>query len=90
MVVRRRRLFIKRISVVQHYAGFLGFTFPVHVHVNAVTRVIGRAVDIYHLDYRSVSGDANSAEKKDEVPDRTPLNRGTQLSPQLLLYSMVQ
>jgi hypothetical protein len=55
----------------QDYADFGGFTFPVHIHVNAITRVIGRAlVDIYHRDYRPVSADANSAEKKDEVSDR--------------------
>jgi hypothetical protein len=83
--------FIKRISFVQDYADFGGFTFPVHIHVNAITRVIGRAlVDIYHRDYRPVSADANSAEKKDEVSDRTRLNAGTQLNPQLLLHSMVQ
>ncbi|MFZ0285024.1 MAG: hypothetical protein WAL32_07315 [Terriglobales bacterium] len=48
-------LFIKRIEFVQDYKEFGPFTFPVHIHSEARTRVVGRAVvDIYHYDYQPV------------------------------------
>lgn len=49
-------LFIKRIEFVQDYKEFGPFTFPVHIHSEARTRLVGRAVvDIYHYDYQPVS-----------------------------------
>ena len=49
-------LFIKKIEFVQDYADFGSFTFPVHIHSEAQTRLIGRAVvDVIHHDYQPVS-----------------------------------
>jgi len=49
-------LFIKRIEFVQDYKDVGDFTFPVHIHSEARTRLVGRAVvDIYHYDYQPVS-----------------------------------
>ena len=46
-------LFIKRIEFVQDYKEVGAFTFPVHIHSEARTRLVGRAVvDIYHYDYQ--------------------------------------
>jgi hypothetical protein len=55
-VAKTPSLFIKRIEFVQDYKDFGAFTFPVHVHSEARTRLVGRAVvDIYHYDYQPVS-----------------------------------
>jgi len=55
-VVKTPSLFIKRIEFVQDYKEFGPFTFPVHIHSEARTRLVGRAVvDIYHYDYQPVS-----------------------------------
>jgi hypothetical protein len=49
-------LFIKKIEFVQDYADIGSFTFPVHIHSEAQTRLIGRAVvDVIHRDYQPVS-----------------------------------
>ena len=51
-LVKNPSFFIKSIDFVQDYADFNHFTFPVHVHSVAKTRVVGRAVvDIYTRDY---------------------------------------
>ncbi len=51
-LVKSPSFFIKKIDFVQDYADVDGFTFPVHVHSVAKTRIIGRAVvDIYNRDY---------------------------------------
>ena len=51
-LVKNPSFFIKSIDFVQDYADFNHFTFPVHVHSEARTRLIGRAVvDIYTRDY---------------------------------------
>jgi hypothetical protein len=55
-VAKSPSLFIKRIEFVQDYKEFGAFTFPVHIHSEARTRLVGRAiVDIYHYDYQPVS-----------------------------------
>jgi len=51
-VVKSPSFFVKKIDFVQDYADVDNFTFPVHIHTNAVARVIGRTVvDIFHRDY---------------------------------------
>lgn len=48
-------LFIKRIEFVQDYKEVGAFNFPIHIHSEAETRLVGRAiVDIYHYDYQPV------------------------------------
>lgn len=61
-VAKSPSLFIKRIEFVQDYKEVGSFTFPVHIHSEAQTRLVGRAVvDIYHYDYQPVS-DAQTAQ----------------------------
>jgi hypothetical protein len=51
-LVKNPSFFIKSIDFVQDYADFNHFTFPVHVHSVARTRIVGRAVvDVYIRDY---------------------------------------
>jgi len=46
-------LFIKSIDFVQDYSDVGSFTFPMHIHSEAHTRLIGRAVvDVFHRDYQ--------------------------------------
>jgi hypothetical protein len=55
-VVRSPSFFVKKIDFVQDYADVENFTLPVHIHTNALARVIGRTVvDISHHDYQPVS-----------------------------------
>jgi hypothetical protein len=55
-VAKSPSLFIKRIEFVQDYKEFGVFTFPVHIHSEARTRLVGRAiVDIYHYDYQPIA-----------------------------------
>ena len=52
-IVKSPSFFIKRIDFVQEYATIEGFTFPVHLHSEAQTRIAGKAVvDIVLKDYR--------------------------------------
>jgi hypothetical protein len=54
-VAKSPSLFIKKIEFVQDYKEFGPFTFPVHIHSEARTRLVGRAVvDVYHYDYQPV------------------------------------
>jgi hypothetical protein len=51
--VKSPSLFIKRIEFVQQTANFGPFTFPVHIHIEAMTRLLGRViVDFSHRDYQ--------------------------------------
>jgi hypothetical protein len=51
-LVKSPSFFIKKIDFVQDYADFDGFTLPVHIHSEAKTRVVGRAVvDIVTRNY---------------------------------------
>jgi len=55
-LVKSPSFFVKKIEFVQDYADIQSFTFPVHTHSEAQTRVVGRAiVDIYQRDYQLVS-----------------------------------
>jgi hypothetical protein len=61
-MVKSPSFFIKKVDFVQDYADFGEFTFPVHIHSEASTRLIGRAiVDIYHSAYQPVSNTVQSA-----------------------------
>lgn len=55
-VVKSPSFFIKKIEFVQDYADIGSFTLLVHIHSEAVTRLVGRAiVDVYHSDYQPVA-----------------------------------
>jgi hypothetical protein len=55
-LVKSPSFFIKKIEFMQDYADIGPFTFPVHIHSEASTRLVGRAiVDIYHRDYQPAS-----------------------------------
>jgi len=46
--------FVKRISFTQDYADISGFSLPVHMHSEAQTRLVGKAiVDVQHQDYQA-------------------------------------
>ena len=61
-VVKSPSFFVRKIEFVQDYADVGNFTFPVHIHSEAVARVIGRTVvDIYHRDYQPVGSSLQSA-----------------------------
>ena len=52
-IVKSPSFFIKKIDFVQDYATVDGFTFPVHIHSEAETRLVGKAiVDIVQRDYQ--------------------------------------
>jgi hypothetical protein len=54
-LVKSPSFFVKKIEFVQDFADIDAFTFPVHIHSEAQTRVVGRAVvDIYDADYEPV------------------------------------
>jgi len=53
--VKSPSFFIKKIEFVQDYTDIGSFTLPMHIHSEASTRLVGRAiVDIYHTDYRPI------------------------------------
>jgi len=55
-VVKSPSFFIKKIEFVQDYSDVGFFALPVHIHSEAITRLVGRAmVDIYHRDYQPVA-----------------------------------
>ena len=57
--VKSPSLFIKKIEFVQDYVDVGAFTFPAHIHSEAQTRLVGRAiVDIYQRDYQPVGNSA--------------------------------
>ena len=52
-IAKSPSLFIKKIDFVQDYATIAGFTFPAHLHSEAETRVVGKAViDVTQRDYQ--------------------------------------
>jgi len=60
-LVKSPSFFVKKIEFVQDYNDIQAFTFPVHTHSEAQTRVVGRAVvDIYQRDYQLVSATAQA------------------------------
>lgn len=63
-VVKSPSFFVKKIEFVQDYANFGDFTFPIHIHSNALARVIGHAiVDVYHRNYQPVAVGAPPAQR---------------------------
>jgi hypothetical protein len=61
--------FIKKVDFVQEYADFGPFTFPVHMHTEADTRLIGRAiVDVDQRDYHPMTLNVQSANKDSAAP----------------------
>jgi hypothetical protein len=62
-VIKSPSFFIKKIEFVQDYADVGPFTFPVHIHTEANTRLVGRAVvDIYQRDYQPVANPVQTAQ----------------------------
>jgi len=61
-VAKSPSLFVSKIEFRQDYADFGSFTFPVHNHSEARTRLIGRAIlDIDYRDYQPQSANVESA-----------------------------
>jgi hypothetical protein len=55
-LVRSPSFFVKKIDFVQDFADINSFTFPVHIHSEAQTRLVGRVVvDIYQHNYQPVA-----------------------------------
>jgi hypothetical protein len=72
-MVKSPSFFIKKIDFVEDYADFSGFTFPVHLHSEAHTRLIGRAVvHIYHSHYQPVGNTVESAHAVAPPPATAP------------------
>jgi hypothetical protein len=65
-VVKSPSFFIKKIDFVQDYTDVGPFTLPAHIHSEAVTRIVGRAVvDIYHHDYQPTT---NAVQAMQQIP----------------------
>jgi hypothetical protein len=61
-VVKSPSFFVRKIEFVQDYTDVGNFTFPAHIHSDAMARVIGRTiVDIYHRDYQPVTAPVQAA-----------------------------
>jgi len=59
--VKSPSLFIKKVDFTQDYAHVNGFTLPLHLHSEAQTRIIGKAViDITNRDYQTQPMSAHS------------------------------
>ncbi len=55
-MVKSPSFFIKHIRFVQEYADCGPFSLPAHIHSEAKTRLVGRAVvDMMHKDYRAIT-----------------------------------
>jgi hypothetical protein len=68
-LVKSPSFFIKKIEFMQEYADFGPFTFPVHMHTEANTRLIGRAiVDVEQRDYHPLALNVQSANKSSVSP----------------------
>jgi len=53
-IVKSPSFFIKKVDFIQDYAHVNGFTLPLHLHSEAQTRIIGKAViDISNRDYQT-------------------------------------
>jgi hypothetical protein len=60
-LVKSPSFFIKKIEFVQDYADVNSFTFPVHIHSEAATRLVGRAVvDMFQSDYQPVRSETSA------------------------------
>jgi hypothetical protein len=62
-VAKSPSIFVSKIEFRQDYADFGPFTFPVHNHSEARTRLIGRAIlDIDYRDYKPTATNVESAQ----------------------------
>lgn len=67
-IAKSPSFFIKKIDFVQDYAHVNGFTLPLHLHSEAQTRIIGKAVvDITNRDYQIEPGPAPSPLEANET-----------------------
>ena len=68
-LVKSPSFFLKKIDFVQEYADFGPFTFPVHMHTEADTRLVGRAIiDVEQRDYHPMTFNVQSANKTSAAP----------------------
>ena len=68
-VVKSPSFFIKKIEFVQDYADVGEFTFPTHIHSEALARVIGRTVvDIYQQNYKPIATRLQASHATDSAP----------------------
>jgi len=68
-IVKSPSFFIKKIEFVQQYADFGSFTFPVHIHSEAMARLVGRTiVDIDQRDYQPTLLNVQSAHQVPQAP----------------------
>jgi len=75
-VVKSPSFFVKKIEFVQDYADVGNFTFPAHIHSEALARVIGRTiVDIYQRDYQPVVGDVLAIQASQQAASHTLLSQ---------------
>ncbi|HZQ24674.1 MAG TPA: hypothetical protein VFA89_17930 [Terriglobales bacterium] len=62
-LIKSPSMFIRQVNFEQKYADFGRFTLPVHIHSEALTRIVGRCViDIDHDDYSFTSTNIESAQ----------------------------
>jgi hypothetical protein len=55
-MVKSPSFFVKKIEFVQEYGECGQFSLPVHIHSEARTRLVGRAVvEMFHSDYRAIT-----------------------------------
>jgi hypothetical protein len=67
--VKLPSFFIKKIEFVQQNADFGPFTFPVHIHIEASTRLVRRAiVDFNHRDYHPIAVEVQAARENPAAP----------------------
>jgi hypothetical protein len=69
-VVKSPSFFVKKIEFIQDYSDVGEFTFPTHIHSEAVARVLGRTiVDIYQQNYRPITAPPDAA-RASLIPSR--------------------
>jgi hypothetical protein len=67
--VKSPSIFIKKVEFVQQNADFGAFTFPVHIHIEASTRLVGRAiVDFDHRDYHGMALKMQATQQNPAAP----------------------
>lgn len=60
-LVKSPSFFIKKIDFVQDYADVDSFTFPIHIHSEAATRLVGRTVvDMFQTNYQPVQAETSA------------------------------
>jgi hypothetical protein len=67
-VVKSPSFFIRKIEFIQDYVDVGEFTFPTHIHSEALARVIGRTVvDIYQQNYKPITARLEAARVANSV-----------------------